>query len=1050
VNSKVRFIPLIVLGAIILSLIAVIPAFSDTGKLRFFMGDNPGKDQGWARSGGTVHLEVDDSDLDAPVKYVILPNELMMVGTVSGMLGNTVTSATSTALAVGDTVLVEGNTIREVTAVSGQTLTLNRPVMDGSSGADLYEVVSDAAKLNVDDCEACAPAQMEMVTSLGYINLDNAPVADSGVGDNLANRFSGGGDSRTNSHDVRLVDMSGEDLAGEMYEVQQVNNSEDRVELSSAAAGQMVYVVYWGSSANDTGNTVDVRSSADSEGITVVLTETGASTGVFRGSITLTEEDSDEATGMLRVNPSGSVTLRYDDGGTRRTKAIDVETTRPVLSNFSPAHNSASQNDRPEVMFDVTDSDSGVDNGDVFVVFSLLDGSEVMSGTKMARSVSVDEDGRLRSITDGVRGEQRLPDELRDTSLDEFTVAWWVVTQDMAGNTAVSDQNTDSDSSCNPDMFPGLSAILSGDYDDDPVGVDDLSGMDVGKDFDSGCQPFKIVVDDVDPTLLAATTGSFWDGSKTSTDRDAAKPTSIRLDFSEALDGASVSADDFEVDGNAPLDAAHYPGASDSVFLTVPALDAHDRPVTELVGEVEDLAGNTANSGTTGDGDGGPTHDGIAPTLTVTLEGSTSGDRPVTKKSIKITVETDENTSNPRVMITKISAATSDGKGVLDGTTTELTPKVKSPRVYETSWSTSAAGLYNVSVVASDGSGNGTAGMSASPVDLSKALLFEVDNSGPEFALNPGESDDPNAFIQIDFGAEGSEYKVPVMGPGADGYTGGDVAADDTNLDADGDVTTDADEFDMDDLDSYAMVTILSATLDGDDVSDALERLGDGSFLLAAPDLAVGEYKIKIDAEDSAGNDNESEKTLTITERKPFSLNIRAGVSLISFPGDPADPDINAVFPADHPVQEIATYDPTMPGKWFASQRDESTGMLDGNLLTISGNQAYLVRSESSKPLSVVITRPSAHEPVIPPQIDLVKGWNLVPVLDVTYELSDGDSIGYMTYFGDNSSIDRVYGVDTIRNRLVLVESDDNLKVGKGYWVFASSATSIAPGTAAE
>ena len=119
------------------------------------------------------------------------------------------------------------------------------------------------------------------------------------------------------------------------------------------------------------------------------------------------------------------------------------------------------------------------------------------------------------------------------------------------------------------------------------------------------------------------------------------------------------------------------------------------------------------------------------------------------------------------------------------------------------------------------------------------------------------------------------------------------------------------------------MVTILSSTLDGDDVIDALERLGDASFLFAAPDLAVGEYKVKIDAEDSAGNDMESEMTLKITERKPFSLNIRAGVSLISFPGDPADPDINAVFPMDHPVQEIATYDPTMPGKWFASQRDE-------------------------------------------------------------------------------------------------------------------------------
>ena len=78
-----------------------------------------------------------------------------------------------------------------------------------------------------------------------------------------------------------------------------------------------------------------------------------------------------------------------------------------------------------------------------------------------------------------------------------------------------------------------------------------------------------------------------------------------------------------------------------------------------------------------------------------------------------------------------------------------------------------------------------------------------------------------------------------------------------------------ADTDDTLDLDSYGMVTILSSTLAGDDITP--ERLGDASFLFAAPDLAVGEYKVKIDAEDSAGNDMESEMTLKITERKPFS-----------------------------------------------------------------------------------------------------------------------------------------------------------------------------------
>ena len=1080
-NSKVRFIPLIVLGAIILSLIAVIPAFSDTGDLRFYMFGDPDEDQKWARDGGMVHLEVDDSDLDVPVKYVILPNELEMVGTVTGMAGKTVTVATTTTGLMGKTVLVEGNTIRKVDGVSsnGKTLTFNRPVAEGSSG-NLYEV-ANVAKLNVDDCEACAAAEMATVTAQGYVRLVNAPVADSGVGDALKNRFGGDLDSRTNSDDVRLVDEDGTDHPL-TDQIRQINNAEDRVELPASDTTPTVWVVYWGSAVNDTGSTVDVRSSADSDGITVVLTETTPSSGVFRGSITLTEGDSDEATSMLRVNPSGNVTLRYNDDGTRRSKSIDVETTSPVLSNFSPAHNTAGRLTRPEIMADVTDSDSGVKDADVYVVFALVEGDQV-SGT--ALSVNVDEDdGRLRDITGGIRVEQRLPTELEDRAdSDDFTIAWWVVAKDRAGNQAVSDQNTDTDSDCDLVAFPGIDAIFMSDYSGgDPVEIADLADEHVGDDFMSACQPFIVKVDDTDPHLDSSVTGSFWDtGSddddKTNSDVTAAKSTSIRLDFNEKLDGSSVSASDFEVDGKAPLDADHYSAAADHVFLTVPALDPDDRPKIELVGQVSDLAGNTANSGTTGDEDDdatGDSDDGIAPTLMVTLTGVTSGDRPVTDGKITITVTTDENTANPMVTITRVGATNAAGKGLLRGAAESRTPKVKSTSTYETTWSTSADGLYNVYVTAVDTTnGNmGTKGasgmmtvdhdddsetadvMADGPIDLSSdtsALLFEVDDVGPEFTLIPEESDDANAFIQIDFGTEGSEYKVPVMGPGADGYTGGDVADDDTNLDADGDVTTDADEFDMDDLDSYAMVTILSATLGGDDVSDALERLGDGSFLLAAPDLAVGEYKIKIDAEDSAGNDMESEMTLKITERKPFSLNIRAGVSLISFPGNPVDSDINAVFPMDHPVQEIATYDPAQPGKWFASRRDENTGMLDGNLLTISGNQAYLVRSESSKSLSVVIERPSAHDLITPPQIDLVKGWNLVPVLDVTFGLAQGGEIGYETYFGkENEDISRVYGVDTIRNRLTPVESDENLVVGKGYWVFASSATSIAPGRAAD
>lgn len=59
-----RFISLALLVALILSLTAVLPAFSDTGTLRFYDPYDVDDDQAWARQGGQVYLEVEDDDLD--------------------------------------------------------------------------------------------------------------------------------------------------------------------------------------------------------------------------------------------------------------------------------------------------------------------------------------------------------------------------------------------------------------------------------------------------------------------------------------------------------------------------------------------------------------------------------------------------------------------------------------------------------------------------------------------------------------------------------------------------------------------------------------------------------------------------------------------------------------------------------------------------------------------------------------------------------------------------------------------------------------------------
>ena len=67
-KSKRRFIPLVFLGAIIMSLLLIVPVFSADGAVRFYNDSDTSKDQEWARQGGSVYLEVKDSDLDVDLE----------------------------------------------------------------------------------------------------------------------------------------------------------------------------------------------------------------------------------------------------------------------------------------------------------------------------------------------------------------------------------------------------------------------------------------------------------------------------------------------------------------------------------------------------------------------------------------------------------------------------------------------------------------------------------------------------------------------------------------------------------------------------------------------------------------------------------------------------------------------------------------------------------------------------------------------------------------------------------------------------------------------
>ena len=119
--------------------------------------------------------------------------------------------------------------------------------------------------------------------------------------------------------------------------------------------------------------------------------------------------------------------------------------------------------------------------------------------------------------------------------------------------------------------------------------------------------------------------------------------TSIRVVFGDPLDGTTVSADDFTVDGDAPLAAEWFDeGDTDpfedpdntpitaSVFLTVEAMAADATPEVVIVGSVSDKAGNATTSGTK------TASDGIAPSPTLSV------DTALSSKTVVVTVESDE------------------------------------------------------------------------------------------------------------------------------------------------------------------------------------------------------------------------------------------------------------------------------------------------------------------------------------------------------------------------------------------------------------------------
>lgn len=599
----------------------------------------------------------------------------------------------------------------------------------------------------------------------------------------------------------------------------------------------------------------------------------------------------------------------------------------------------------------------------------------------------------------------------------------------------------------------------------------------------------SVILDDEAPEVIAngKHTGYAWNGAKDKGDRlqsaPSAKRNSIMLEIKDTsgLDESTVTPSAFAVAGNTVSSVLVVDTANEDaddkrvgnttgnilVFLTLGSnLETSATPNVSIgLGVVKDNAGNALNSAATPS----KAADGIGPTLTL------STDKPLSNKSITITVESDEDLGAPPDLWNELVVETEeDGEktGIFRAERDKDNPRTTSPSgslqrfTYKHTATSGTVGEYNVYVEGEDTVGEGNAGNVGHMNDPahSSAFTYELDtqlNGGQQPKVTIGEKEVVNSqkggdnevvaadvkpfeavdpmIVTIDFAQEGKEY----------------------------------------DRDSYPTVQLMSAslTVKADDGTTLEKRDFDPTteistqdnikFVIALLTPRNGNYSLTVTAMDEAGNNDRNNPSAPAAENlafswkvvapKPVNIDMFPGWNLISLPFPPANPAINSVIPADHPVEIIMTRD-NLNQVWLVSRRDAETGLFTGDIAVLTANTAYFMLTSTFEKLKLL--RPplatAAAAPPPPPAIDVVKGWNLVPV--VSNKIPTPPSIAADEYFGTLKSGAqpgwlKALSFDTQLRTWESVspnekDADGNpvhVTVGKGYWLYATVDGVIIP-----
>ena len=686
--------------------------------------------------------------------------------------------------------------------------------------------------------------------------------------------------------------------------------------------------------------------------------------------------------------------------------------------------------------FDITVTETGADTGVFTGSFTTADASDAATNSIAAiagSSITVTyEDAGGEESRDRVVVENTAPDvtllapddgyatqirgvrvsaQVTDTEagIVEGSITFHVSATDV-GTGSPEDVSINSESQTNISIDGGFRSEAQ--LQDVPAGVTEVMWHVTVEDGAGNMQTsdmWSIRIDTQAPVLESAVTGQHLSDGDVVTDAAKADPTSVRVDFDEEVDADSLQATDFRVSDIIPSDVS---SSGSSVFLTVAAMASDATPTVKVVGAVADTAGNVTTGTPAVDA-----ADGIAPNLTVEV------DPDYAKSEVEIRVRSDESL----LTLPSISISDSDGNDATGGLS-RLT--LIAPDHYMATYSSSDASRFEVMVSGKDTRDNEASAGSDGDI------AFEIDNAlpMPTSITLPGHADPitdlsgsygittSNPFITIEWDSEASEYEGDSHGAvDVTGLMFGDFEVN-TPMGDEGGVRSDW----GDDSPVVFNVTKPSAN----------------RLLISARSLAIGTYTMTFNGSDELGNalGDAISIDIEVKEPDPFSITLTPGWNLVSLPAEPQMSGINDVM-GDHAASIVLTYDPTQPGAWLSASRPGAGEPFAGSLESISARTAYWVFTDSFDSLSVPVTRPTGGGVTLLPTVNLVAGWNLLPVLDV----SGGAA------FGDDASSVGDYVSNVVRTYAYNASSDTfnqhtgMLQVGHGYWAYLSSATVLVP-----